>query len=54
MENTSDYYILQTKVESLQIENNKLKHEIQNLKKLIGHMLEGKNIPSNLRKIIDN
>lgn len=53
METSSDYYILESKVEYLQFENSKLKQEIKSLKKLINHMLEGKKLPSDFKKIID-
>lgn len=53
METSSDYYILESKVEYLQFENSKLKKEIQSLKKLINHMLEGKKLPSDFKKTID-
>ncbi len=53
METSSDYYILESKIEFLHLENVKLRQEITNLKKLINHMLEGNKLPSNFKKIID-
>lgn len=53
METSSDYYILESKVQYLQAENYKLKQEIQSLKKLVNDMSEGKKISSDFKKIID-
>ena len=53
MENNTEIYILQSKIEGLQAENNKLNHQVLNLKKLIKHVFEGKELPKNIKNIID-
>lgn len=53
MEPNTENYILESKIEILQAENNKLKQEVLNLKKLVNHLVEGKKLPQNVKKIID-
>lgn len=54
MEYNVECYIYESKIESLEFENLKLKQEVYNLKKLINHIFEGKIVPEKIKKVIDN
>lgn len=50
MEPNTETYILESKIEILQTENNKLKQEVLNLRKLVNHLVEGGKLPKNVKK----
>jgi len=53
MSYTSEYYMLESKIEGLNLEKLRLEKEVLTLKKLVKHLLEGKKIPENIKNIID-
>ena len=53
MQDINENYILESKIEYLQNEVLKLKQDNCNLKKVIKHILEGKNIPEKIKNMID-
>lgn len=53
MSYTSEYYMLESKIEGLNLEKLRLEKEVLTLKKLVKYLLEGKKIPENIKNIID-